>query len=187
MKWTDEQLAKFRADPYINEESIYADSIMRPMAEALCPQVLQRFDAKCNVGDDPLGPNWHTFASELEEAVKVAHKVDSKRDLERYYTFLNWALFEKTSYLSDETIVSPFEGIIEISPEKWMKYIPIPIIDKMITFMQRYMVDNIAIGMRRVKGQLLADVKYHENHWKPCHRKFTKIAIENNIPYTNFL
>ena len=109
MKWTDEQLERFRANEYIGEDSIYADGLMRPMAEVFCPDVLIAFDKQWNEGDDPLGPNWHVFAGDLEDAIKKAHASNDTKKIEAYYAFLNWALFEKTSYLGNEVVVSPFE------------------------------------------------------------------------------
>lgn len=187
MVWTEKQIQKFIEDEYIGHDVVYADKIMRPMAAELCKDVLHAFDQEWNVGENPLGPNWHAFAGELERSIKTAHRQNDDAKLHDYYSFLNWALFEKTSYLHKEAIISPFEGIIDIAPKKWMKYIPTIILERMTSHMSVFMFPHISSNMRTELKRLNENMTMHTKCWRSCHEKFTKVAERHSIPFTNLL
>jgi len=187
MCWTNKQINTFINDPSIGPDAVYADKIIRPMARVFCPEALVKFDESWNIGDEPLGPNWHTFASELEVFVKESHLKNNSKKLHNYYSFLNWALYEKTSYLHREAFISPFEGIIELNPKDWMPYLPKVILEEMIDFMSTYMSSHTIRQMQKELQVLLKNPVLHAQYWMPCHRSFTEVAQQKSIPYTNQL
>jgi len=183
--WSDAELEAFRQNQYIGERGVYADKIMRPMAKALFPNFLQSYDKENNVGENKLGPNWHAFAGDLSLEIIKVHKGEDLATLENYYTFVNWALFEATSYLSKEAYITPMEALAtELEPNKWMKFFPMKVFDKLIPHMEFYFLPHIASNMRNERARLSKDSAGHGIHWKPLHRKFINVAKTNNVPYT---
>lgn len=188
MNWTDDQMQKFQNDPLIGSDSIYADKIMRPMAKEFCPAVLKLFDLENNTGDDPLGPDWHVFAGDLERATIKACKLSHQADLVSYFTFLNWAVNEPISYLSNETILTPLAGFIcELPPKAWMKFFPAPNLDAVIQYAKGYFRPETTPPLINEKNELQSDSINHQAHWQPLHKSFSNTAKRLGVPYANLL
>lgn len=188
MKWTDAQLRKFELDPAINSASIYADQIMRPMAQEYCPLVLEAFDSENNMDENPLGPNWHAFAGELERATITAYQLGQSDTLISYFAFLNWSVNEATSYLPNESILTPLAGFTyAIPPTAWMKYFPIPNLDVVVQYARGYFKPRVLPPLVKELQKLKSDPVSHRASWQPLHVSFSKTADRLNIPYTNLL
>ncbi|MCI5044392.1 MAG: hypothetical protein MRY72_06810 [Aquisalinus sp.] len=188
MKWTKEQLKNFEANRSIGPDAVYADKIMRPMAEVYCPDILEAFDQQYNLGAAPLGPNWHVFAADFGPATVEALKLGHLNDLKSYFTFLNWAAYEPTSYLSEEVIITPLADFTyKIKPEDWMIYFPMQILDKVIQYTQNNLVLEISRKLRVEQRRLNSRRVRHDLCWAPLHKSFSKTAEKLGVPFTNLL
>ena len=186
--WSYAELESFRQNEYLGERAIYADNIMRPMAKTLLPEFLKNYDNENNSGKNKLGPNWHAFAGDLEREIIQAHKVNDNAKLQNCYAFINWALFEPTSYLGKEAYITPMEGIAtELDADQWMKFFPLRVFDKLLPHMDFYFQPHVASNMRKERQQLLRDTVTHESYWKPLHRKFVSVAKANKVPFSDAL
>lgn len=181
MIWTPDQMSDFERDPDIGPENVEIDRMMRFMAGSLCRIALNNFDAEWNINPPPLGPNWSTFASELETLVKQAHIDDDATSLSSYYSFLNWAAYEPTTALPGLVVVSPIEGLIEVKHSKWLKYFPPQFLRKIYKQLRPFF--NVS-GMKEEIDLLLSNTEEHSKFWRPCHEKFTEVAVSKNIPYS---
>ena len=185
LPWSDEEIKSFRENDGISEACFYADKIMRPMATSLCPEVLRAHDEENNTGKYKLGPNWHAFAQNLEDSIIDEHEKKSSLKLANYYSFVNWAIFETTSYLGDEAYVTPLEGFAtRLRPEQWMKFFPMVVIDTQIPYVSRMFRSHIALNMKKERAILAKNASKHETYWKPLHRRFINVAKDNKVPFT---
>ena len=186
LRWTPEQLEQFQADPLIDEASLLADRVMRPMAEVYCRDVLDLHDAEYNSEPDPLGPNWHIFAAELERAIIRAQEEAKMSRFVGYLTFVNWALNEPTSYLGNEAVLTPIAGLsINLPPTSWMKYFPMPNIESAMSYADSYLDASVRIGLRKERDRLRGVESEHHAHWAPLHTSFAHTAETLGIPYVS--
>ena len=134
MRWTAKQVAAFTHS--YGRDGVHAETLWRPMAQRLCPEVLHAFDRDWNWGPEPLGPNWHGFADKVEEAIKAAHAVSDETALSGLYTFANWAFLEPSSnYLPNETMTSIGQGLCcDLQPSLWVARFPPEITQQIIRY-----------------------------------------------------